>query len=59
VQSRVKHPVIAFMAATLDGVVAGTGAVYEANFMLPWSFAEEFAAERPTSAASSGSDRGA
>jgi hypothetical protein len=31
VQARVKHPVIAFMAATLDGVVAGTGAVYEAG----------------------------
>jgi predicted phage-related endonuclease len=46
VQTRVKHPVIAFMAATLDGVVAGTGAVYEAKFMLPWSFSEEFAAEK-------------
>jgi hypothetical protein len=46
VQSRVKHPVIAFMAATLDGVVTGTGAVYEAKFMLPWSFSEEFAAEK-------------
>jgi hypothetical protein len=29
VQTQVKHPVIAFMAATLDGVVAGTGAVYD------------------------------
>src|SRR5580693_2034462 len=46
VQSRVKHPVIRFMAATLDGVVAGTGAVYESKFMLPWSFSEEFAAEK-------------
>jgi predicted phage-related endonuclease len=46
VQARVKHPVIAFMAATLDGVVAGTGAVYEAKFMLPWSFSEEGAAEK-------------
>jgi predicted phage-related endonuclease len=46
VQCRVKHPVIRWMAATLDGVVAGTGAVYEAKFMLPWSFSEEFAAER-------------
>ena len=34
------------MAATLDGVVAGTGAVYEAKFMLPWSFSEEAAAEK-------------
>jgi predicted phage-related endonuclease len=46
VQTRVKHPVIAFMAATLDGVVAGTGAVYEAKFMLPWSFSDEAAAEK-------------
>jgi hypothetical protein len=37
---------IPWMAATLDGVVAGTGAVYEAKFMLPWSFSEEFAAEK-------------
>jgi hypothetical protein len=34
------------MGATLDGMVAGTGAVYEAKFMLPWSFSEEFAAEK-------------
>src|SRR5580700_8312437 len=46
VQCRVKHPVIQWMAATLDGVVAGTGAVYEAKFMLPWSFSEEGAAEK-------------
>ena len=44
VQSRVTHSVIRWMAATLDGVVAGTGAVYEAKFMLPWSFSEEAAA---------------
>jgi hypothetical protein len=29
------------MAATLDGVVEGTGAVFEAKFMLAWSFSEE------------------
>jgi predicted phage-related endonuclease len=46
VQSRIRHPVIAFMAATLDGVVRGTGAVYEAKFMLPWSFSETAAAEK-------------
>jgi putative phage-type endonuclease len=46
VQCRVKHPVIRWMAATLDGIVAGTGAVYEAKFMLPWSFSEEAAAEK-------------
>jgi putative phage-type endonuclease len=46
VQCRVKHPVIRWMAATLDGVVEQTGAAYEAKFMLPWSFSEEFAAEK-------------
>ena len=34
------------MAATLDGRVAGSGAVFEAKFMLPWSFSEEWAAEK-------------
>jgi predicted phage-related endonuclease len=46
VQSRIQHPVIRWMAATLDGVVDGTGAVFEAKFMLPWSFSEEAAAEK-------------
>jgi predicted phage-related endonuclease len=34
------------MAATLDGLVKETGAVFEAKFMLPWSFSEEAAAEK-------------
>src|SRR3989475_8141427 len=46
VQSWVRHPVIRWMAATLDGVIAGSGAVFEAKFMLPWSFSEEAAAEK-------------
>ena len=46
VQQRVQHPVIRWMAATLDGVIDGTGAVFEAKFMLPWSFSEEAAAEK-------------
>jgi len=46
VQSWVRHPVNRWMAATLDGVVDGTGAVFEAKFMLPWSFSEEGAAEK-------------
>jgi predicted phage-related endonuclease len=46
VQRRVQHPVIRWMAATLDGMVEGTGAVFEAKFMLPWSFSEEGAAEK-------------
>jgi hypothetical protein len=46
VQRRVRHPVIRWMAATLDGMVEGTGAVFEAKFMLPWSFSEQAAAEK-------------
>jgi hypothetical protein len=46
VQLRVHHPVVKWMAATLDGVVEATGAVFEAKFMLPWSFSEEGAAEK-------------
>jgi predicted phage-related endonuclease len=46
VQKWVRHPVIRWMAATLDGVVEDTGAVFEAKFMLPWSFSEEAAAEK-------------
>ena len=46
VQRRVQHPVIRFLAATLDGMVELTGAVFEAKFMLPWSFSEEAAAEK-------------
>jgi predicted phage-related endonuclease len=46
VQRRVKHSFIAWMAATLDGIVEGTEAVFEAKFMLPWSFSEEAAAEK-------------
>jgi hypothetical protein len=46
VQRWVQHPVIRFLAATLDGMVQDTGAVFEAKFMLPWSFSEEAAAEK-------------
>jgi predicted phage-related endonuclease len=46
VQRLVKHSAISFMAATLDGIVEGTGAVFEAKFMLPWSFSEEAAVEK-------------
>jgi len=46
IQRRIRHPVIRWMAATLDGVVEATGAVFEAKFMLPWSFSEERAAEK-------------
>jgi predicted phage-related endonuclease len=46
IQKRVRHPVLRWMAATLDGRVEATGTVFEAKFMLPWSFSEEAAAER-------------
>jgi predicted phage-related endonuclease len=46
VQRRVFHPIKGWMAATLDGLVEGTGAVFEAKFMLPWTFSEEAAAEK-------------
>jgi predicted phage-related endonuclease len=46
IQRLVKHSAIPWMAATLDGIVEGTGAIFEAKFMLPWSFSEEAAAEK-------------
>jgi predicted phage-related endonuclease len=46
VQKRANHPALRWMAATLDGRVQGSDAVFEAKFMLPWSFSEEAAAEK-------------
>jgi predicted phage-related endonuclease len=46
VQKRVRHPILHWMAATLDGLVQENEAVFEAKFMLPWSFSEEGAAEK-------------
>src|SRR5215208_3618142 len=46
IQRRVKHAAIPWMAATLDGIVEETAAVFEAKFMLPWYFSEEAAAEK-------------
>jgi hypothetical protein len=46
VQRWVRHPVHRFLAATLDGFVNDLDAVFEAKFMLPWSFSEEAAAEK-------------
>src|SRR6202140_268165 len=46
IQRRGKNPGLQWMAGTLDGVVEPTGAVFEAKFMLPWSFSEEGAAEK-------------
>jgi predicted phage-related endonuclease len=46
IQKKVRHPVLRWMGATLDGRVKGSDAVFEAKFMLPWSFTEEAAAEK-------------
>ena len=46
VQKRVRHPAIRWMGATLDGLIEGSGTVFEAKFMLPWTFSEEAAAEK-------------
>src|SRR5277367_3109139 len=46
VQRWVQHPVHRYLAATLDGFVNAIDAVFDAKFMLPWSFSEEAAAEK-------------
>jgi len=46
IQRKIRHPVLRWMGATLDGRIEGGDAVFEAKFMLPWSFSEEAAAEK-------------
>ena len=46
VQRFLRHPKLEWMGATLDGMVAAEKAVFEAKFMLPWSFSEEGAADK-------------
>jgi predicted phage-related endonuclease len=46
VQKRIRHPINKWMAATLDGIVEQTRAIFEAKFMLPWAFTEEGAADK-------------
>jgi predicted phage-related endonuclease len=46
VQKHIQHPVHKWMAATLDGLSEPSGAVFEAKFMLPWTFSEEAAAAK-------------
>jgi predicted phage-related endonuclease len=45
-QRRAIHPLVRWMAATLDGIVESTGAVFESKFMLPWYFSEQTAVEK-------------
>ena len=46
VQRKIRHPVLRWMGATLDGRIEGSDSVFESKFMLPWSFSEEAAAEK-------------
>ena len=46
IQQSMRHPVLRWMGATLDGRVQGSDAVFEAKFMLPWSFSEAAATEK-------------
>jgi YqaJ-like viral recombinase domain len=50
IQQWVRHPLNRWMAATLDGMIREIDSVFdtvfEAKFMLPWSFSEEAAAEK-------------
>src|ERR1700691_1043203 len=46
IQKHIRHPAVRWMAATLDGRIEGSDGVFEAKFMLPWSFSEEAAAEK-------------
>src|SRR4051794_15940436 len=46
VQRQLRHPINRWMGATLDGMVEAKTAVFEAKFMLPWSFSEEAAAAK-------------
>jgi predicted phage-related endonuclease len=46
IQKRIQHPIHKWMRATLDGRIDQTGAIFEAKFMLPWTFSEEMAAEK-------------
>ena len=43
IQRWIRHPILRWMGATLDGRIQGSEAVFEAKFMLPWSFSEEAA----------------
>ena len=46
VQRHVRHSLIPWMGATLDGIVDGSEAVFESKFMLPWTFSEDAAVEK-------------
>ena len=43
---QVRHPTIRWLAATPDGRVQSSGAIFESKFMLPWYFSEDAAAAK-------------
>src|SRR5262249_8063307 len=43
-QKRIRHAIHKWMGPTLDGLSEPDGDVFEAKFMLPWTFSEEAAA---------------
>jgi predicted phage-related endonuclease len=46
VQRHIRHPVLRWMGATLDGRVQDSEVLFEAKFMLPWSFSEKAALQK-------------
>jgi predicted phage-related endonuclease len=46
IQKHVRHPTVRWLAATPDGRVQSSGAVFESKFMLPWYFSEGAAAAK-------------
>jgi predicted phage-related endonuclease len=46
IQKHVRHPTVRWLAATPDGRVQSSGAIFESKFMLPWYFSEEAAAAK-------------
>jgi predicted phage-related endonuclease len=48
IQKHVRHPTVRWLAATPDGRVQSSGAVFESKFMLPWYFSEEAAVAKYT-----------
>jgi predicted phage-related endonuclease len=46
IQKHVRHPTVRWLAATPDGRVQSSGAVFESKFMLPWYFSEEAAVSK-------------
>jgi predicted phage-related endonuclease len=46
IQKHTRHPTVRWLAATPDGRVQSSGAIFESKFMLPWYFSEEAAVSK-------------